>query len=57
MAVHLCRSSANILLCRSKKDNVLSVATNTAVMIVLLEYGGPVMTEDLVSLPFGEVPC
>lgn len=55
MAVHLYRSSANILLYRSKKDNILNIATNIIIMVVLLKNGEPVMTEDPASLPFGEV--
>ena len=57
MTVHLCRGSADILLWRSNEDHILNGASNTIIVIVLLEYGGPVMTEDPVSLPFGEVPC
>jgi len=55
MTVHLCGSSAEMLLWRSQKDDILNVATNTLVMIVLLEYGGTLMAENPVSLPFSEM--
>jgi hypothetical protein len=56
MAVHLCCRSAEVLLCRSE-DDILNVATNTIVMIVLLEYGGTLVAEDSVSLSFSEMTC
>ena len=57
MVVHLCCRSAEILLCRSEEDDILNVATNTIVMIVLLEYGGTLVAEDSVSLSFSEMTC
>jgi hypothetical protein len=55
MTVHLCGSSAEMLLWRSQKDDILNVATNTIVVIVLLKYGGTLMAENAVSLSFSKV--
>ena len=55
MAVHLCCGSAEILLRRSEEDDILNVAMNTIVMIVLLEYGGILVAQNLVSLSFSEM--
>ena len=46
-----------MLLWRSQKDDILNVAMNTLVMIVLLEYGGTLVAENPVSLPFSEMTC
>ena len=54
MAVHLCCGPTDILLWWPKKGDILNVATNTFVMITLLEYSGPMVTEDPVSLPLSE---
>ena len=35
----------------------MNVAMNTIVMIVLLEYGGTLVAENLVSLSFSEMTC
>jgi hypothetical protein len=55
MTVHLCGGSAEMLLWQSQKDDILNVATNTIVVIELLEYGGALMAENPVSLPFSKM--
>jgi hypothetical protein len=55
MAIHLCRGSAEILLRQSKEDDILNVATNTIVIVVLLEYGGALVAKDPVPLSFSEM--
>jgi hypothetical protein len=57
MTVHLCRGSADILLWRPNEDHILNRASNTIVVIVLLEYGGTLVAENPVSLSFSEMTC
>jgi hypothetical protein len=57
MAVRLCRSAAESLLRRAQRDDILDIATDTIIMVVLLEYGRPSVAKNLVTFPFSEMTC
>jgi hypothetical protein len=57
MAVHLCRGLAEILLRWSEEYDILNIATNAIVVIVLLEYSGTLVAKNSVSLSFSEMTC